>query len=131
MAISNIHETLLMYTKQKSMISKKLGEVMMNMLSSTQQSADSQSKYNSKQQNYYFQYYMGGQPDQYELVMEELEMNHEFELAKLNAWEMQLELEKSNLETKMNEITTFEQSWTKLLGNNIKKEFSYGGGGGS
>ena len=129
MAISNLHETLLMYTKNKSMINKKLGEVMFTMLSATKQNADNQAKYNSKQQNYYFQYYMAGNPDQYEMIMEELEMDREFELAKLNHWETQLELEKNNLESKLNQISVAEQSWTKLLGNNIKKDFSYGGGG--
>ncbi len=131
MAISQIHETLLMYTKQKSMINNQLGTIMMNMLSATKQNADAQSKFNTRQQNCYYQYYMAGNPDQYEIVMEELEMGHEFEMAKLNAWEMQLELQKNNLETKLNQVTTFEQSWTKLLGNNIKKDFTYGGGGGS
>jgi hypothetical protein len=131
MAISHLQETLLMYTKQKSLISRKIGDVMMTMLSATQQQADVQSKFNAKQQNYYYQYYATGNPDQYEMVMDDLEMNREFEMAKLNAWELQLNLEKSNLETKLNQVNTFEQSWTKMLGNNIKKDFSYGGGGGS
>ncbi len=129
MAISNIHETLLMYTKQKSMINEKLGAVMLNMLSASKQNADNQAKFNARQQGYFFEYYMAEKPYEYEIMMEDLDMDREFEMAKLNAWESQLELEKSNLESKLNQITSFEQSWTKLLGNNIKKDFQYGGGG--
>lgn len=126
MAISNIHETLLMYTKQKALITEKLSDVMFNMLSASRQNADTQSKYNQKQQNLYYTYYQED-PDQYELLVERLEQDHELELANLNSWEQELELSKNNMETKLNEITTFESSWTKLLQTNIKSDFSYGG----
>lgn len=125
MAISNIHETLLMYTKQKSQINNELSEVMMNILSASRQNADNQAKYNDKQQDLYFTYYQDN-PDEYMLQVENLEQEHELELATLNSWEKELELSKNNLETKLNEITTFENSWTKLLQTNIKNDFSYG-----
>ena len=63
----------------------------------------------------------------YELLTEQLEQEHELELANLNSWEQELELEKNNLETQLNEINTFEATWTKLLQTNIKSDFSYGG----
>lgn len=125
MAISNIHETLLMYTKQKSMINNKLSTVMMNILGASKQNANNQAKYNDKQQDLYFAYYQDN-PDEYMLQVENLEQEHELELATLNSWEKELELQKNNLETKLNEITTFENSWTKLLQTNIKNDFSYG-----
>lgn len=125
MAISNIHETLLMYTKQKSMINNKLSTVMMNILGASKQNANNQAKYNDKQQELYFTYYREN-PDEYMLQVENLEQEHELELATLNSWEKELELSKNNLETKLNEITTFENSWTKLLQTNIKNDFSYG-----
>lgn len=125
MAISNIHETLLMYTKQKSMINNKLSTVMMNILGASKTNADNQAKYNDKQQDLYFAYYQDN-PDEYMLQVENLEQEHELELATLNSWEKELELQKNNLETKLNEITTFENSWTKLLQTNIKNDFSYG-----
>ena len=36
------------------------------------------------------------------------------------------ELEKNNLETQLNEVNTFENTWTKLLQGCIKHDFSYG-----
>ena len=66
-------------------------------------------------------------PENYELLTEQCQQEHELELANLNSWEQELELEKNNLETKLNEINTFESSWTKLLQTNIKNDFSYGG----
>lgn len=126
MAISNIHETLLLYTKQKSLINEKLSTVMMDMLNSSKQVAENQAKYNDQMNEIYYGYYEDD-PENYELLTEQLQQEHELELANLNSWEQELELEKNNLETKLNEINTFESSWTKLLQTNIKNDFSYVG----
>jgi hypothetical protein len=126
MAISNIHETLLLYTKQKSLINDKLSTNMMNLLSASKQTAENQAKYNDNMDNIYYNYYEDD-PETYELLTEQLEQDHELELANLNSWEQELELEKNNLETQLNEINTFESTWTKLLQTNIKSDFSYGG----
>lgn len=125
MAISNIHETLLLYTKRKSMINDKLSTTMMDMLNSSKQVAEEQAKYNDKISDVYYNYYETD-PDTYEILTEQYEQEHELQLAVLNSWEQELELEKNNLETQLNEINTFESSWTKLLQTNIKSDFSYG-----
>lgn len=126
MAISNIHETLLMYTKQKTLINNQLSTNSMNLLNSSKQTAENQAKYNDKMDEIYYNYYEAD-PDTYEILTEQLEQDHELELATLNSWEEELELEKNNLETQLNEINTFESTWTKLLQTNIKNDFSYGG----
>ena len=126
MAISNIHDTLLLYTKQKALINDKLSTNMMNTLSASKQTAENQAKYNDKMSEIYYNYYEDD-PDTYELLTEQCQNEHELELANLNSWEQELEIEKNNLETQLNEISTFESSWTKLLQTNIKNDFSYGG----
>lgn len=126
MAISNIHETLLLYTKQKSLINDQLSTNMMDLLNSSKQTAESQAKYNDQMNDIYYNYYESD-PETYELLTEQCEQEHELTLANLNSWEQELELEKNNLETRLNEINTFESSWTKLLQTNIKGDFSYGG----
>ena len=126
MAISNIHETLLLYTKQKALINDKLSTNMMDLLNSSKQTAQEQSLYNKKMDNIYHNYYEDDQ-DTYELIVGQLQQDHELKLANLNSWESELEVEKNNLETQLNEISTFESTWTKLLQTNIKNDFSYGG----
>lgn len=126
MAISNLQETLLMYTKQKALINDQLSTNMMDILNATKQNAENQSKYNDQISDIYYNYYESD-PETYELLTEQCEQEHELELANLNAWEGELELEKNNLETQLNEISTFENTWTKLLQNAIKGDFSYGG----
>ncbi len=124
MAISNIHETLLLYTKQKSMINDQLTGVMLNLMYATTQTADSQAKYNEQEQALYYEYYG---TDTYELMIEDLKKEHEWELATIESWEADLEVQKNSLETKLNTISSYESSWTKLLQTNIKNDFSYGG----
>lgn len=125
MAISNLHETLLFYTKQKSMINDKLSTSMMDLLNSSKQTAESQAKYNDEINEIYYTYY-NDDPATYEILTTQAEQEHELELAVLNAWEQELELEKNNLETQLNEISQFEGSWTKLLQTNVKSDFTYG-----
>ena len=126
MAISNIHDTLLLYTKQKALINDKLSTNMMDLLNSSKQTAQEQSLYNKKMDDIYYNYYEDDQ-DTYELLVEQLQQDHELKLANLNSWESELEVEKNNLETQLNEISTFESTWTKLLQTNLKNDFSYGG----
>ena len=126
MAISNFQETLLFYTKQKSLINDKLSKTMMDLLSSSRKTAESQAKYNDKVDDIYYNYYETDS-ESYEMLTEQAEREHELELADLTSWEQELELEKNNLETRLNEITSYESTWTKLLQTNLKSDFTYGG----
>lgn len=126
MAISNIHETLLMYTKQKTEINNQLSDVMFDMLSASRKNAELQKQYNQKLQDAYYDPEYGFDTPEYDLIIEDYENDHEFDLALLESWESELEIKKNSLETRLNEITQYESSWTKLLQNNIKSDFSYG-----
>ena len=125
MAIANLQEMLLSYTKQQTAINAKLGNIMMDIAFGTRNYANKQQQYNEQVQNYYFQY-NESDPDMYYDLVEALENEHELDLARLESWEANLEAQKSELETQLNEITTFRDNCTKLLSNNIKKDFTYG-----
>jgi len=131
MAISNLQETLLMYTKQKAMINMRLSNVMFDITAAAREEAELQDKYNQRERYYYHSYNMPngdeGIQDEYNEVMEQLLKEHEYDLANLQAWESELELDKNNYETRLNIISQYESSWTKLLSTNIKNDFSYGG----
>ena len=125
MAIANLQEMLLSYTKQETAVNEKLSTVMMNMASATRSYASKQQQYNEQVQNYYYEYYEQD-PDMYYDLIELIENEHELDLARLESWESNLEVQKNELETQLNEITTYKENWIKLLSNNIKKDFTYG-----
>lgn len=129
MSIANLQEKLLFFTRQKSLISKKLSDVQMRQLEATKQIQQKQQQFNAELSALYYDYY-AEEPALYSQMYEALVEDHQFELSTINSWESQLELEKEQYETQLNEITNYENSWQKLLAQNIKVEFTYGGNSG-
>ena len=129
MSIANLQEKLLFYTRQKSRINLQLSNIQMNQLSATRSSATKQQEYNQKLSALYYDEDHGYGTDEYSEMLLELQNYHEFEMASINSWESELELQKENLETQLNEVSSYENTWQKLLQTNIKNEFAYGGTG--
>lgn len=129
MAIANLQEKLLFYTRQKSSISTQLSDIQMQQLSATKQIQTKQQNYNNQLSALYYDDEIGYGTEEYNEQLELMQEEHEFEMASINSWESQLELEKESLENQLNEISTYESSWQKLLSTNIKTEFAYGGVG--
>ena len=130
MAIANYQEKLLFYTQQKSQISMKLFDIQMKQLSASKSTATKQQEYNAKLSALYYDEDYGYGTDEYSEMLLQLQNEHEFEMANLNSWESQLDIEKENLENQLNEIQSYETTWQKILQANIKNDFSYGGVGG-
>ena len=130
MAIANYQEKLLFYTQQKSQISMKLSDIQMKQLSASKRTATKQQEYNAKLSALYYDEDYGYGTDEYSEMLLQLQNEHEFEMANLNSWESQLDIEKENLENQLNEIQSYETTWQKILQANIKNDFSYGGVGG-
>ena len=130
MAIANYQEKLLFYTQQKSQISMKLSDIQMKQLSASKSTATKQQEYNAKLSALYYDEDYGYGTDEYSEMLLQLQNEHEFEMANLNSWESQLDIEKENLENQLTEIQSYETTWQKILQANIKNDFSYGGVGG-
>lgn len=130
MTISNFQEKLLFYTQQKSRISMQLSDVQMKQLASSKNVQTKQQEFNAKLSALYYDEEFGYGTDAYQEMLVQLQSEHEFELANINSWESQLDLEKENLETQLNEIQSYEGTWQKLLQAAIKTDFAYGGVGG-
>ena len=130
MAISNFQEKLLFYTQQKSRISMQLSDVQMKQLSASKSIQTKQQEFNAKLSALYYDEEFGYGTDEYSEMLLQLQNEHEFELASINSWESQLDIEKENLETQLNEIQSYESTWQKLLSAATKTDFVYGGIGG-
>ena len=130
MSIANFQEKLLFFAQQKGRLSIRLSNIQMQQLSATRKSSEAQMAYNNKMQDLYYDPDFGFGTEEYSELLVELQNDHEFEMASLTAWESQLEAQKETLETQLNEVTNYENSWQKLLAQNIKVEFTYGGQGG-
>lgn len=127
MAIANFQEKLLFYTQQKSRIGLQLSDVQMKQLSASKTIQTKQQEFNAKLSALYYDEEFGYGTDEYAEMLLELQNEHEFELASINSWESQLDIQKENLETQLNEIQSYENTWQKLLMSAIKTDFVYGG----
>ena len=130
MSIANFHEKLMFFAKQKSMITSKLSDIQLKQLAATKTQFGKQQEYNTKLRELYYDPECGYGTDEYSEMLMILQNDHEYEMANLTNWESQLDLEKENLETQLNEIQAYENTWTKLLSSAIKTGFAYGGVGG-
>ena len=107
-----------------------MNDIQMKQLSASKSTATKQQEYNAKLSALYYDEDYGYGTDEYSEMLLQLQNEHEFEMANLNSWESQLDIEKENLENQLNEIQSYETTWQKILQANIKNDFSYGGVGG-
>lgn len=126
MAIANFQETLLNYTKRLSVLNQKLSENIMSSASASRNYATEQQKYNEKVENYR-DLYEAIDPEAFDELEQILTHEHELSMKRLESWEATLEAQKNQIELEISEITANKNNFEKLLGNNIKKDFSYGG----
>ena len=128
MAISNLNETLLMYTRQKSRLNNQISDIQFNIMSASRKTLQLQSQYNQKLQNYYFMYGCDeDMQEEYDELCAALQQEYEFNLANIDSWEEELELSKENMELRVAEITQNENSFKTLLKSQLKQDFTYGG----
>ena len=126
MSISNVHEKLLFFTKQKSLITNKMSNLQMQILSNTRNQLLKQQDYNAQLKSCADEYGFGS--EEYNEFFVILNSEHEFEMASITAWESNLDAQKENLENQLNEITNYEKTYQTLLQQNIKRDFMYGQG---
>lgn len=132
MAVANLNEKLLFYTLQKSMLTNKLSNVQMTLLSASRAQIAASAAFNNRLSELYHDPIIGfnADPDTYNQYYIQLQSEHELELSRLNAWESQLDAEKDSYEAQLSEIQSYEKSWEGLLKKNIQSDFTYGGAGG-
>ena len=126
MAIANFQELLLNYTKRLSALNQKLSENIMSTASAARNYATEQQKYNEKVENYR-ELYEAINPDAFEELEQMLTHEHELSMKRMESWEATLEAQKDQIELEISQVTANKNNFEKLLGNNIKKDFSYGG----
>ena len=128
MSISNLQETLLMYTREKSRLNLRFNDIQFNISSAARKNMLLQQQYNSKMSEYYNMYASESiYSDEYERLCQDLEIEYEFNIKNIDSWEEQLQLDKELIEVKLNQIAANENSFRSLLKSNIKNDFSYGG----
>jgi len=130
MSIAALNGTLLMYTQEKADLTSRLMSIMGDLNVATANSTDLMEQTGEKRA--YYNQKAEADPTyadstEYKVTSDAVESDYQLQLANINSWESQLNTEKSNVETELKVVTTYEENWTTLLKENIKKDFTYGG----
>lgn len=126
MAIANFNEILMNYTKRLSTLNFNLSQNIMNTVAATRNYATEQQKFNEKVEDYRELYELVD-PEGFEDLEQMLNHEHDLSMKRLESWEATLEAEKDQIELEISQVTANKTNFEKLLSNNIKKDFSYGG----
>jgi len=134
MAIANLQGMLIFCESEKGNLTYRLSEIMGDITKATTTltqvmkdglSAKAQVNAQASESSYY------ADSNQYSVDLAAAEDQYELKMAEVNAWEAELEQEKNNVQLQLQEVTSYQESFTAALKSNVKKDFSYGGASGS
>lgn len=142
MSTSGLLATVDLYTLEKDQLTSQLSDILMDITKVTKISSDltieeskklqavnDQAKASSSDDSEDSESSSSSSSDNAEYEAQKQDIRDEFELkmASINDWEKQLEMKKANLETQVQAIGSYLESFQTVLKDNIKKDFSYGG----
>lgn len=127
MSFSGIQATINFYTVEQADLTNQLTDIMQNITAAGSQTSAIADK-TSKQRSLVEETLSSG-TDEYQNQMNDIENDYELELSKINSWENQLEIKKQQLETQLQATTSYKESFTAALKQNVQADFKYGQGG--
>lgn len=123
MSFAGIQTTVNLYTMQQADLTNRLSDIMHDITRASSQSTELLENVNAQKNDVKNSYASDSQ--EYKDKMEEIEDNYELELATINNWETELEAEKAQLETEVQAVTSYKESFTSALKQNVQKDFKY------
>lgn len=128
MAIGGINSVLLYYKKQKVSLMGNIQKINDRMLLASVNTNELMTKINS-QRSYYSDMALQNpaitQTAEYNMLVQSVENDYQSQLGWIQNWEANLDSQKANDEAQLASIQVAEESWTKMLSNNIKKDMAY------
>ena len=141
MSYAGILATVNLYKTQKNDLTSDLSDILMNITDASRQSSTLMQQEN-EDKSYLREKYTTTQGEKeddttYELRkskadaelkdgMDEIESEFECQLEKISTWEAELEFQKQTKETEVQVTSSYLDSFTEVLKNNVKKDFTYG-----
>lgn len=125
MSFTGIQATVDFYTAQEGYLTNEMTDIMMKI---TRASKDTTklTEETSEQKDEVRQAY-DPKSDEYKEAMSQIEDDYELKLAEITEWESELQTKKDELETEIKATTSYEQSFTSMLKQNVSNDFKYAG----
>lgn len=126
MSYAGILATVNLYKAEKNMLTSDLSDILMNITDASKQCSDLTEQENERKSAVRENY--DKEDTEYKVQMDEIENEFEGQLSQVNAWESELEQQKQAKETQVQMTSSYLDSFTEVLKNNVKKDFTYGQG---
>ncbi len=130
MTIAALNATEDFYILQKADITNKITDILMEINYATKESTDLAKETSAKKADAKEQYYDEESDDnsQYYDAVDDIENDYELELSQITNWENELQMQKQEYQTQLDQITTSKESVHGAKTKNIESSFSYGKG---
>ncbi len=123
MAFVGIQQTINLYSMQQSSLTNELTDIMMEITDASGKTTDLVQSTNAKKTAVKEEY--DTDDAEYDVQMDEIEDEYNLKLAEITEWESELEVKKENMETEIQAITSYKESFTSALKQNVQKDFKY------
>lgn len=122
MSFAGIQATVNFYTLQEASLTGQLDAIMTQISQASSQTSELAQQTEEKKTSVYN---ANGSSD-YTSEIEEIQNEYELKLSEITSWENQLEIKKTTLETELKATTSYKESYTSALKQNVQSDFKYG-----
>lgn len=138
MTYAGILATVQLYQLEKADLTSQISDILMDITKASKKTSDYMDEETQKIRDLKKEYGVdsgssttsSSDSTEYKAALDEIETEYEAKLADVNTWEKELEMQKQNLQTELQATTSYLESFEKVLQENVKKDSTYGGGGG-
>jgi len=124
MSYAGILATVNLYKTEKAQLTGELSNILMSITDASKQTSELMQKENQERASVKENY--DADSTEYKVEMDDIDSEYQAKLQDINSWEAELQQEKQNKETQVQATSSFLDSFTEVLKNNVKKDFTYG-----
>jgi len=129
MADAGLLLTVDSYTIQQSDLTNQLSDIMTSITRASQESTSILQKTSDERAAVAKKDTVGS--DQYNADMGAIDDEYKVKLAEVNEWETELENQKEELQTQIEAISAYKDSFQAALKQNVQSDYKFGGSGSS
>lgn len=124
MSFTGIQATVDFYSMREVELTNDLTDIMMSITRATRNNSETAQEMQDKK-DYVRDNYEDGS-EEYKEAMEEIQDDYELKLCEITEWEKDLETKKQEIETELKATTSYKESFTSVLKQNVQNDFKYG-----
>lgn len=124
MAFTGIQATVDFYSMQEVDLTNDLTDIMMSITRAGRNNVELSREVGDKKEAVKASYEQGS--DEYKEAMSEIQDDYELKLHEITEWENELETKKNEIENEIKATSSYKESFTSALKQNVQNDFKYG-----